>query len=384
MSWSRCSDSSLLNPCTCSRSHCGEIGSPVVDQAAPGLRRSARLLSKQLHQQELLRKERELLSSDSLSAIEQQVSIKKYSSRSSRLQSTSSIASSSSTLIGGGNGLSVVSSNPEPASVSQNFRQFSLSRSPVRCNEKTRKISERGRKKDSTNTEIVNGKEGDLTDSDNCPGTHSLRKKSLKQRSPQQSEETEGKRTGKRTRSSNSDNYIPPSKRKRLSSASESKSTASPSKRKRSSKTQKVEFASSGSESAKKHKLKSKAVLAVVEGTANNNSSDSTSSTSAVKAVKRKRHLRTKSRRSNKESVVLSDSDSSPTHQTSAKRRARERGKGKVRQQRQRLDSEPVTKEKEQPSTKRRTEELHPFTTNHFYSLPPFPEFARLAMASEG
>ena len=356
-----------------SRSDRGESDSPAV-VTPPALRRSARLLSKQ---QELLKKEQEgLLSTTSTelsSGIQQQVSIR--NSR-SRLQSTSSVASSPASSV---LGESVSTAYPE-TSLPRKARQHPTSYSPEQYSKKFRRISERGkRKEEAWSSETSTTKEihlGAAADSEKHCDTNPLKQRSH-QRSSSSVKSPERKVTGKhtRSRSSNSDNHSPPTKRKKTASSSESKSTTTSSSRKRARRKvdpqENIDSGSSGPEtSTKRTKSKSKSSeVAVAKNTG----------AKSVKAVKRKSRSRAKVKKG--EETAISDSDSSPIRHTSTKRRSQGRGKSKL----QHSDTEPVPKYKSEGTQplKDRTEGIC-IPANHFYSLPPFPEFARLAMASEG
>ena len=349
-----------------SRSDCGELGNPAGANT-PALRRSARLLSKQ---QDLLKKDQEsslpTTSRELLSGIQQQASIR--SSR-SRLQSTSSVASSPASSV---LGESTSTAYPE-TTLPQKGRQRPPLYSPEQYSKKFRRTSERGKRKEEALSSETSTKERHLeaVDSEKHCDTSPLRQKS-RQRSSSSVKSPERKVTGKRTRSSNSDNHSPPTKRKKTSSNSESKSTASSSSRKQPRRKvdpqENIDSGSSGPEtSSKRTKPKSKASAEAVT---------KSTSVKSVKAVKRKSRSRAKVKKG--EETAISDSDSSPVRPTTAKRRTQGRGKSKL----QHLDPKPVPKEQTQPP-KDRTEGIC-IPTNHFYSLPPFPEFARLAMASEG
>ena len=305
------------------------------------------------------------LSRELSSGIQQQFSIK--NSR-SRLQSTSSVASSPASSVLGEN---TSTAFPE-TTLPRKGRQHSLLYSPEQCNKKFWRTSERGKRKEEALSSETSSKELHLeaTDSEkHCDST------SLKQNSGQRSSSSvkspERKITGKRTRSSNSDTHSPPIKRKKTSSNSETKNTASSSSRKRPRRKvdtqENIDSGSSGPETSSK-RAKGQSKASAVAATKN-------TSVSSVKAVKRKSRSRTKAKKG--EETAVSDSDSSPTRHSSTKRRSQGKGKSKL----QPSDTEPVSKQTQPP--KDRTEGIS-VPTNHFYSLPPFPEFARLAMASEG
>jgi hypothetical protein len=254
-----------------------------------------------------------------------------------------------------------------------------LSYSPEQCGKKFRRTSERGRRKEealsgetSTKERHVEGIDGEK---------YSPLGRGSRQRSSSSVKSPERKIAGKRTQSSNSDNHSPPTKRKKISLSCESKkSTASSGSRKRPRRKvdpqENIDSGSSGPETsskrAKPHKSKASAE-SVAKST----------SVKSVKAVKRKSRSRARVKKG--EETAISDSDSSPIRPSSTtKRKAQGRGKSKL----QHSDTtKPVPKEKSeqqtQPPQKDKTEGIC-IPTNHFYSLPPFPEFARLAMASEG
>ena len=344
-----------------SRSNCGELGSPAIDPSVPILRRSARILSKQLHQQELIKKEQDCSSSDYPSLIQQQVSIRNTRNR---LQSTSSVASSSA---------SSITSDPgafSDTAASRKYRSPTLPRSPVQSNERFRRSSERLKRKNSTSSE-ANGQLLDPLKVEICPNDSTLRRTPGRKGSNKSSEETERKQTGKRTRSSNSDSYSPSSKRQRSSLQSESKVTTLLSgSRKRPGRTtdtkQNTDSPTSGDlELVKRSRVKSSPGVVAADNT----------SETTVKVARRVTRSRAKDKKSEEQAPILSDSDSSPTLHTCFRRRTRSRGFSKPEQ----LDSESP-----QPPSKDRTKEGCVPTSNHFYSLPSLPEFVRLAMASEG
>ena len=369
-----------------SRSDCGELNDPTGANTppTPTLRRSARLLSKQ---QNLLKKDSLLsplstttaTSSNSGSGIQQQFSIR--SSR-SRLQSTSSVASSPASSVLG------ESTSPE-ITLPRKGRQRLLSYSPEQCSKKIRRTSERGRRKEEASSgETSTTKERHLesVDGEKYCDTSPLRQESH-QRNSSSVKSPERKVTGrKRTRSSNSDNHSPPTKRKKTSSGCESKkNTASSGSRKRSRRKvdpqENIDSGSSGPETSSKRAKPPKSKAASAEVVAKSTSSKN------VQAVKRKSRSRVKVKKG--EEAAISDSDSSPIRTTTTttstrKRKAQGRGKSKL----QHSDTtKPVPKEQQQtqPPQKDTTEGITCIPTNHFYSLPPFPEFARLAsMASEG
>lgn len=238
-------------------------------------------------------------------------------------------------------------------------------------NRRSRRTSERGKKSETKGGEtdnkelLVESIDSEIYCEPPPLKRSSGRKKGSSIKSPGRTE-TERKTTGKRTRSSNSDSCSPPKKRQKTSN-SESECRASSGGRKRPVRKvatqQHIDSGSSGPEFTRRTKGKSKTSKDASDG--------------AVKSVERRR--RTKHKKS--EEVVVSDSDSSPTRSANTGRRTKGRGKSKL----QHSDSEPVSKgkgRKTQPP-KGRTEEVC-VPTNNFYSLPPFPEFARLTMASEG
>lgn len=344
------------------RSNCGELGSPAIDSPVPVLRRSARLLSKQLRQQELLKKEE-----DCPSLIQQQVSIR---STQSRLQSTSSVASSSASSITGG--FSEPATFSETAA-SRKYRSLTLPRSPVQSNKSFKRRSERLRRKNSTSS-VANDQLLDPLDVEICPDDSTLRRTPSREGSNKNSrrgEEAKRKVTGKRTRSSNSDSYSPSSKRQRTSLHSESKVTALLSdSRKRPRRTTDTKQdtdspTSSDLELIKRSSVKSSPVVVAAD-----NISETT-----VKVARRVTHSRAKDKKSEEQTPVLSDSDSSLSFHTCFRRRTRRRGLSKPEQS----DSGSP-----QPPTKDRTKEGCVLTSNHFYSVPSLPEFVHLAMASEG
>lgn len=384
MVWLRCCDNTYA---PVSRSDCGELDNLTGANTPPTLRRSARLLSKQ---QNLLKKDSLLsplstataaTSSSSGSGIQQQFSIR--SSR-SRLQSTSSVASSPASSVLG------ESSSPE-ITLPRKGRQRLLSYSPEQCSKKFRRTSERGRRKEevsSGETSTTKERHFEGVDGDKHCDTSPLRRES-RQRSSSSAKSPERKVTGKkRTRSSNSDNHSPPTKQNKTSSSCESKkNTASSGSRKRPRRKvdpqENIDSGSSGPETSSKRTKPAKSKPASAEAAAKSTSAKS------VKAVKRKSRSRVKVNKS--EEIAISDSDSSPVRTTititTRKKKAQGRGKSRL----QHSDTtKPVPKEKSeqqqtQPPQKDTTEGINCIPTNHFYSLPPFPEFARLAsMASEG
>ena len=347
-----------------SRSNCGELGSPAIDPSAPTLRRSARLLSKQLRQQEPFKKEQDRSLLDYPSLIQQQVSIR---STRSRLQSTSSVASSSTSSITGGF---------SESAASQKYRSPTLPRSPVQSNKRCKRSSERLRRKNSASSG-ANDQSLEPLDVEICPDDTTLRRtpgqkaRSDSNKNSGRTEEAERKVTGKRTRLSNSDSYSPSSKRKRASFQSESKVTASlGGSRKRPRRTidtsQNTDSAaSSGLELVKRSRVKSTPVVVTADK----------ASETTVKVARRTTRSSTKDNRSEEQIPTLLDSDSSLALHTCFRRRTRSRVLSKPEQS----DSESP-----QPPTKDRTKEGCVPTSNHFYSLPSLPEFVRLTMASEG
>ena len=252
-------------------------------------------------------------------------------------------------------------------------RQHPTSYSPEQYSKKFRRTSERGKRKEEALSGETSTKEIHLeaTCSEKLCDTSHLKQRS-RQRSSSSVKSPERKVTGKHTRLSNSDNHSPPTKRKKTALSSESKSTASSSSRKRPRRKvdpqENIDSGSSGPETnSKRTKSKSKTSEVVI------------SKSTSVKAVKHKSRSRAKVKKG--EETAISDSDSSPIRHTSTKRRSQGRGKSKL----QCSDTEPVPKDKSEGTQlpKDRTEGIC-IPTNHFYSLPPFPEFARLAMASEG
>ena len=373
-----------------SRSDCGEPDNPPgANTPSPPLRRSARLLSKQ---QELLKKNlessltplptttpRELSSS----GIQQQISIR--SSCRCRLQSTSSVASSSASSV---LGESTPAAYPE-TTLPRKGRQRPPSYSPEQYSKKFRRTSERGRRKEKEEgkTYTKEAKEEchlEGVDGEKHRDSSPLRQKSLQRIGSSSVKSPERKVTGKRTRSSNSDNHSPPAKRKKTSSSCESKSTASSGSRKRPRRKvdpqENIDSGSSGPETSSKKTTKPKSAASAEAVTTKS------TSVKSAKAVKRTRRSRAKVKRG-EDITVISDSDSSPVRPTTTTSATTKRRRGKSSKL-QHSDTKPVTKEKSERETqpalpKDRTEGIC-IPTNHFYSLPPFPEFARLTMASEG
>ena len=299
--------------------------------------------------------------------IHQQISIKKSRSR---LQSTSSAASSSASSIATG---TAIAASPE-AIVSQKCTSICV---PVQRNKRSQRTS-RGREERLDLEAIHKQVYCDSTDSENCCGTITSLKVNSNEiqsssviKSSERSEREERKENGKRTRSSNSGSHCPPSKRQRSSSRSESRhEIPSSSNRKRARKSLEcVDSASSGTESTKRKKTKSRASTSVA---ATKNASDN-----SIKSTRRKSRLKARSDKL-RETVALSDSDSSPTRYPKSRRRYRNRGKSKL----QHLNSELHSNGIVQPLKGKAETVCLP--QDHLYSLPPFPDFARLTMASEG